>query len=395
MDTIVCIRMWHGGQFKKNKYGNLDFVGGDARTFQVDADELCWFYLEELANKCGKYSSISEIYYLTPHCKSFEQGLKRVYNDSEVRIMTELVLKNRFIDCYVVHGVDTAEVVLEIEGGETQSQTKVSNVSEGGSTRPKKLTPIRGGKKGHKSPVVPETQKATPLPEPVSNSGGTLHFTQAESTATQQNEPHLTHVDSPTLDNTFTETILNASNQSETEQRQQPEAEGSHQPLSELIQQPETQQSQINQYTENLEEGYETDYDEHPDDSEFIPDDVDTSDVETEVEEEDFEGLSDEGEEDIAGEGEEYVEGLEVGSDGGTDDEEWRVAKDSLRSWNSRIVGIARDLQKEAASGKLTGQQKQQRVSQVELKKPTMNSLVNMKTLMKRQIRQVQVMRTT
>lgn len=141
MDTIVCIRMWHGGQFKKNKYGNLDFVGGDARTFQVDADELCWFYLEELANKCGKYSSISEIYYLTPHCKSFEQGLKRVYNDSEVRIMTKLVLKNRFIDCYVVHGVDTAEVVLEIEGGETQSQTKVSNVSEGGSIRPKKTYP--------------------------------------------------------------------------------------------------------------------------------------------------------------------------------------------------------------------------------------------------------------
>ena len=71
--TIVYIRMWHGGQCKKNKKGIMEFVGRDARTFQVDADELRWFYLVELANKCGKYSSISEIHYLAPHFESFEK----------------------------------------------------------------------------------------------------------------------------------------------------------------------------------------------------------------------------------------------------------------------------------------------------------------------------------
>ena len=61
-----------------------------------------------------------------------------MYNDSEVRTMIEIVLKNRCIGCYVVHGVDTPEVILEI-GGNTQSQTKVSTLSEGRDNRPKKL----------------------------------------------------------------------------------------------------------------------------------------------------------------------------------------------------------------------------------------------------------------
>ena len=96
-------------------------------------------------------------------------------------------------------------------------------------------------------------------------------------------------------------------------------------------------------------QGCEPDYDDlDPKDAEFIPDGEDISDVETKLEEEDIEGLD--------GEGEEDIEGLEVGSDGGDDEEEWRVAKDKLRSWNSRIVGIAKEMQNEVALGKQIGQ---------------------------------------
>ena len=60
--------------------------------------------MEELAQKCGKYSKV-------------EEGLKRVKFDDEVRVMIELVLRSRCIDCYVVHVVDVPDVLLLLEGG--------------------------------------------------------------------------------------------------------------------------------------------------------------------------------------------------------------------------------------------------------------------------------------
>ncbi|KAL2944395.1 hypothetical protein RDABS01_032742 [Bienertia sinuspersici] len=33
----------------------------------VDVDELCWWFLREMALKCGNYNEIEEIYYLIPH----------------------------------------------------------------------------------------------------------------------------------------------------------------------------------------------------------------------------------------------------------------------------------------------------------------------------------------
>ena len=48
---------------------------------------------------------IDEIYYLIP-CKSLDEELRRVYNDKEVLELTNIVVANRFIDFYVLHGVD-------------------------------------------------------------------------------------------------------------------------------------------------------------------------------------------------------------------------------------------------------------------------------------------------
>lgn len=50
--------------FSKNRLGVTQYVEGEGRTFLVDADELCWFYLEKLAQNCRKYSRVDEIYYL-------------------------------------------------------------------------------------------------------------------------------------------------------------------------------------------------------------------------------------------------------------------------------------------------------------------------------------------
>ena len=95
--------------FKKN-LNELQYLGGKGRTFHVDLDELCWFWLKELAEECGPYMKIDEIYYLIPS-KSLDEGLRRVYNDKDVLEMTDIVAANMFIDLYVVHEVDEPKFV--------------------------------------------------------------------------------------------------------------------------------------------------------------------------------------------------------------------------------------------------------------------------------------------
>ena len=94
----VTLRFWHGGLFKKN-LKELQYLGGQERAFNVDPNELYWFWLEELAYKCGPYMKIEEVYYLIPG-KSLEKGLRRVYDDKEVLQMSEIVFGNRCIDLF-------------------------------------------------------------------------------------------------------------------------------------------------------------------------------------------------------------------------------------------------------------------------------------------------------
>ena len=53
----VTLQFWHGGLFKNN-LNKLQYLGGKGRTFHVDPDELCWFWLEELAKECGPYMKL-------------------------------------------------------------------------------------------------------------------------------------------------------------------------------------------------------------------------------------------------------------------------------------------------------------------------------------------------
>ena len=47
--------------------------------------------------------------------KSLDEGLRRVYDDKEVLQMSEIVLRNRCIDLYVLHEVDEPKIVPMIE----------------------------------------------------------------------------------------------------------------------------------------------------------------------------------------------------------------------------------------------------------------------------------------
>ena len=67
-----------------------------------------------MAKKCWGDMKIEEVYYLIPG-KSLYEGLRRVYNNKEVLQMSEIVLGNRPIDLYVLHGVDEPKIVPMIE----------------------------------------------------------------------------------------------------------------------------------------------------------------------------------------------------------------------------------------------------------------------------------------
>ncbi|KAL2943077.1 Antiviral helicase SKI2, partial [Bienertia sinuspersici] len=109
--------------------GVLRYVGGKGKTFEVDPDHLCWWFLKELAESCGEYGEIQCIYYLKPN-NSLAHGFTKVYDDEEVRRMGEVASKFRSVELYVSHG-SGAELGAKISPTEVHSQ------------RPKKLTPKR------------------------------------------------------------------------------------------------------------------------------------------------------------------------------------------------------------------------------------------------------------
>ena len=57
-----------------------------------------------MAKKCGPYMKNDEIYYLIPSKRLYE-GLRRVH----------IIATNRFIDLYVLHGVDEPKIVTMID----------------------------------------------------------------------------------------------------------------------------------------------------------------------------------------------------------------------------------------------------------------------------------------
>ncbi|KAL2933481.1 Multiple organellar RNA editing factor 9 chloroplastic, partial [Bienertia sinuspersici] len=130
---FATLKFWHGGVFKRLQSG-LKYVGGESRSFIVDVDELCWFTLEDLPKKCSTYSVIEEIYYVEPNAENFENGIKKVYSDDEVRTLAAIVLKYRGVHCFVVCSNSTTNLGGDVERG---------SVGDAATKTRKKLSPRR------------------------------------------------------------------------------------------------------------------------------------------------------------------------------------------------------------------------------------------------------------
>ena len=135
-------------------------MGGKGRTFHVDPSELCWFWLEKMAKECEPYMKIDEIYYLIPG-KSLYERLRRVYNDKEVLEMTNIIGANRFIDLYVVHGIDEPRFVPLI--GALRQETLKKKAQQ---PHKRKLTPRRPPFKANPTKQTTNTGKTSPTKRP-------------------------------------------------------------------------------------------------------------------------------------------------------------------------------------------------------------------------------------
>ncbi|KAL2924823.1 Antiviral helicase SKI2 [Bienertia sinuspersici] len=140
MEGSVTLRFWHGGVLKRTNRG-LQYVGGQAKNYAVDPDELCWFFLKQLAENVVLTMMFMRYYTSLPHC-SMDDGLKRVYNDKEVLKMGAIVVENRSIDLFTIHG---------------SNNTLETSVSPTKMTPPQKSSPVR------RSPRFKQTNEPPPV----------------------------------------------------------------------------------------------------------------------------------------------------------------------------------------------------------------------------------------
>lgn len=310
-NTVVTLRFWHGGKFKKDGRG-FQYVGGKIKTFPVDADELCWWYLLELAQKCG-YKTIDSILYSVPDL-NLDSSLRQVYNDTEVLEMGALALKFRTIDLYVVDEVNVPNLVKTPQPTITNpsfvakkaTQPKEASLPKN-ITQPKKPTPL------WKSPIkkVQNNPPLAQIPSPVT---------------TKSHPSNIKHNDILPIQSQTKSTNQTHLDDYHTWYDDRPE---SPIPLKDLIGENEGDLSQDR--TNPL---YESESEEY-DGSESEPDDdVD----EIYIEQEELEEIDDE---DL------------IVEEGDSSDDELKDARENVRGYNAKLFELAQQLQREIAAGKV------------------------------------------
>ncbi|KAL2932963.1 Serum amyloid A protein [Bienertia sinuspersici] len=327
--------------------------GREARTFQLDVDELCWFLLEEFAVKCGCYNKGDHIYYLIPDAETFEMGLRRVYSDDEVRVMSDVMVKFRCISCYVVAAVNAQSMAVVLGYGASektliQSRKKLS-------PRRKKSEIVMGG--GDQC-IIPcgglQNTKNT-----ISKEANPL---KKDTNSSPLNQPSLDIPEHNEDQNT------KASTPKQTQNQISPQVEHYNTPFLINITQPQSQLTQ----DANLNEQPSLDRPLSP----FTPFET-FADLQAEqYEAKNYEAQNDENangegpiygstgqllsEEDVDEESESQglSSGEEWGSDSDTDDEEFRDSRRKIEAWNAAALSTARDLQQKALQGTVTRSEK-------------------------------------
>lgn len=384
----VTLRYWHGGRFQHmDSTGELIYVGGQGKTFQTLADELCYWEILEQAKKTGNYSTIQGVFYLIPGLGLLE-GLRKVEDDTGVFEMGELAVKYRTVELYVLHNETGPSLTPRPQPQTTKHFQALNNAPQ--HDKPQKLTPRRAPPKvkdipsrssprlnsvnflGHSKPVGDNSKGEKALKE--------SHSTTQPKSAPNANLPNAATLSQAPHPHSSTRVLKfnTPSNTKHTGPSQISQTQNTSAPsVSKLKAHIGTTQTQNNE-PEGTQIDPLIDYDwtdprpESPiphselfsssgsdsDDPEYEPEPQSLTDLECETG--DFEGeFEDEFEEEFE---DDITEAQQLQAelnqyDSENSDEEYHLARERVRSCTSRLFEVAQQLQKEAAEGKLTTQQ--------------------------------------
>ncbi|XP_021725172.1 uncharacterized protein LOC110692473 [Chenopodium quinoa] len=360
---LACLKIYHGGKFKFDSNGYWVYLGGKFRTFDVDVDELCWFYMKELVAKCGNYSGNFKLYYLNP-ALDLRGGLKSAFTDDEFRELGRVMVENRTVDLYVVVDDVQPEFVKQSQTGSntTTQPTSAIVATEHEPNRPKKLIPKRAGilsqassaaseklhvlekSKGKAVEVVPTLTTNKQLqPFPRSSTSISLPENPSQTTATPTQtentlEPHSEFIrcevsgdydweeDRPNSPIAIDELLHGLGSDEDDDDRDyvlEDDLEGESDA--------DEYEDEVNLRNEYEEEDWLGDYEIYQANYDLDGEDDDVSDIEELKEPEDF--------------------------DADSSDDEKREAREKVKGFNCSVVELAQSLQVQAAKGNLAAQQ--------------------------------------
>ncbi|KAL2929049.1 Polycystic kidney disease protein 1-like 3 [Bienertia sinuspersici] len=147
--------------------------------------------------KCGSYGEIEKIYYCMPGFDSFEKGLKKVYDENEIRELGELALKWRAVDFYVVHGGDKFDLEIDTQPNQnaphqnasSQPNQEVNNLESESNPAASAPTAIDASTSAGEGPHQPSPNKPYQYP------------TQSQKTHTNTQVPEDYDWEDPKLEN--------------------------------------------------------------------------------------------------------------------------------------------------------------------------------------------------
>ncbi|KAL2894767.1 DNA translocase FtsK [Bienertia sinuspersici] len=349
------------------------YVGGQCKTHQILADELCYFEIMELAKKAGPYDFVNGVYYQIP-MMGMEEGLRNVVNDNDVRAMGEIVGKSRSLDLFVLHQ----------EIGPTLSLAAQPKFTVGQPSKPKKLTPKKAPQKHLTSEKAP-LKKLTPVKKtsirrsPRNRDGIILGTNEAEETDIAVNQP-LPQPPKKLTPPTPTKTPQTPQKAPQIQPTVAPS------PSQNAANIPQTQDSQthvpVNSVNNDFLEGYDW-IDPRPEEpipfNELLSYSEDGSSSDSLYKPGSDFSEGDGTDEDVDGDGDDFVNeddvdlrgesGDEIDADveniqaelnheeSDTSDEEYHIARDRVKTCSNKLIEIAKRLQREAGEGKLPSQQ--------------------------------------
>ncbi|XVF61328.1 hypothetical protein PTKIN_Ptkin08bG0121700 [Pterospermum kingtungense] len=122
------INMHVGGHLVRDP--DLRYNEGTMLRFPEDPETISFFELEKIVKNGLVYNSVDRIYFYRPGSRSFNEGLRLVWDNSSTIDMLNVWRKYKEVDLYVEHKFDVPTVLEESEGSDGKKNSVQVDMNE-------------------------------------------------------------------------------------------------------------------------------------------------------------------------------------------------------------------------------------------------------------------------